>query len=490
MSTLLSSSDLSRVNALNRYQILDTPTESDFDDIARLAAALFDAPIGVVNLISDERQWFKAEVGIGVRELPLEDSICRHAILQPQIMVVPDTTEDLRFASNPLVTMVGGLRFYAGAPLETPDGYLIGTVCVLDREARPEGITDRQRLALEVMAKQVMAQLELRRVGLLEREARRESEQGRARYQAVFESAVDYAIVVMDRNGLITEWNEGARRILGWTADEMRGKDVSRLFTSEDRLAGIPELEMKSALLSGTGIDERWHLRRSGERFWASGEMMPLKSSSGDLIGYVRILRDMTEQRLAADRKQLLMEELAHRVKNTFSVVQAIAAQSLRHADRQIAATFQARLLALGQAHDLLLQKEWASTGMQDLVTNVLRLNAEGAGFVTLGPDIPVGPRAAFSLSLLLHELATNSMKYGALSVDGGKVEVRWHVMDNLFQLRWTEVGGPAAKQPERRGFGSRLIGMGISGSKDVSLKYLTEGLVAEFGAPLSTIAD
>ena len=132
MSVQSTITDPARLAALRRYDILDTPTEAEFDDIAKLAAASFDAPIGVVNLIADVRQWFKAEVGIGVRELPLDVSICAHAIVQSDIMVIRDTLEDPRFACNPLVQVEGGLRFYAGAPLRTPDAQIIGTVCVLE----------------------------------------------------------------------------------------------------------------------------------------------------------------------------------------------------------------------------------------------------------------------------------------------------------------------------------------------------------------------
>ncbi|WP_197420602.1 PAS domain S-box protein [Sphingomonas sp. CCH5-D11] len=152
-----------RLAALDRYAILDTPREAEFDDVVRLAADVFGAPIAVVNLIASGRQWFKAEVGIGADELPLDVSICAHAILQQGIFVVPDTTADARFTCNPLVTGEPGLRFYAGALLETPDGLPLGTVCVLDTKPRPDGITERQRLTLELLARQVMTQLELRR---------------------------------------------------------------------------------------------------------------------------------------------------------------------------------------------------------------------------------------------------------------------------------------------------------------------------------------
>src|SRR4051812_3755534 len=110
-----------RLAALARYGILDTPPEKAFDDLVRLAAELLEAPIAAVNLIDARRQWFKSEIGLGVREMPLDDSICKFALLGSGMMVVPDTTQDPRFAHNPLVTAESGLRFYAGALLTTPD---------------------------------------------------------------------------------------------------------------------------------------------------------------------------------------------------------------------------------------------------------------------------------------------------------------------------------------------------------------------------------
>ncbi len=156
-------SEPDRLAALLRYDIIDTPKEPEFEDIVRLASDVFEAPISVVNLIASDRQWFKAEIGIGARELPLDVSICAHAILQDDLFIVPDTLLDERFRNNPLVDVDGGLRFYAGALLRTPEGLPLGTVCVLDTRPRPQGITDRQRLTLEVLARQVMTQLELRR---------------------------------------------------------------------------------------------------------------------------------------------------------------------------------------------------------------------------------------------------------------------------------------------------------------------------------------
>ncbi len=151
-----------RLASLHAYGILDTPVEAVFEDITRIASAVCQTPISVVNLVDAERQWFKSEIGLGVRETPLDTSICAHAILEHDFLEVPDTTQDARFAANPLVTGEPGLRFYAGALLKTPDGLPLGTVCVLDTQ--PRTLDPQQIDTLRALARQVMAQLELRRL--------------------------------------------------------------------------------------------------------------------------------------------------------------------------------------------------------------------------------------------------------------------------------------------------------------------------------------
>ncbi|NYZ62164.1 GAF domain-containing sensor histidine kinase [Luteimonas deserti] len=151
-----------RLASLHAYCILDTPTEPVFDDISRIASTVCQTPIAVVNLIDADRQWFKAEVGLGVRQASMDASICTHVFLEHDYLEIPDTTQDPRFACNPLVVGEPGYRFYAGALLKTPDGLPIGTVCVLD--TRPRRLTPEQADTLRALARQVMAQLELRRL--------------------------------------------------------------------------------------------------------------------------------------------------------------------------------------------------------------------------------------------------------------------------------------------------------------------------------------
>lgn len=152
---------MQRLQALRSYEILDTDREKDFDDIVELASAICGTAISVVNIIDVDRQWFKAEIGLGARETPLATSICSHAILENKFVEINDTLADPRMRDNPLCTAEPGLRFYAGAQLLTPDGLPLGTLCVLDYQ--PRSLTPLQRDTLRVLARQVMVQLEMRK---------------------------------------------------------------------------------------------------------------------------------------------------------------------------------------------------------------------------------------------------------------------------------------------------------------------------------------
>ena len=149
-----------RLNALYRYEILDTAREADFDDIVELAASLCGAKISVINLIDADRQWFKAETGLGVRETPLDTSICSHVILESDFVEIPDTRADNRTQDNPLCLDEPGLRYYAGALLKSRDGYPIGTLCLLHDE--PYSLNAFQKKSLQTLSKQVMRELDLR----------------------------------------------------------------------------------------------------------------------------------------------------------------------------------------------------------------------------------------------------------------------------------------------------------------------------------------
>jgi PAS domain S-box-containing protein len=307
-----------RLTALKRYGVLDTPAERDFDDLVRMASSLLGTPIAAVNLIDANRQWFKAEIGLGVREMPLDDAICARLLLSQGELVIPDLLEDPRFTCNPLATAGPGLRFYAGELLRTPEGLPLGTLCVLDTQPRPQGLTEEQRFALQTLARQVMSQLELRRAVAERDKALAEQRRAAIRKRQILDSPVDFAIIATDLQGRVTRWNTGAKNVLGWSESEMLGQTIDCFFTPEDRAAGRVEVEMGCALRTGRANDERWHLRKDGTRFWASGAMTPLHDEAGEPIGLVKVLRDRTEQHEAGAALDALAERyrLAQRATN------------------------------------------------------------------------------------------------------------------------------------------------------------------------------
>lgn len=212
-------------------------------------------------------------------------------------------------------------------------------------------------------------------------------------------------------------------------------------------------------------------------------------------VAFVRTVADRTQaafaQARAEEQQRWLNGELSHRLKNTLAMVQSIATQTLRNASDLDAARedLVPRLIALGKAHDILLAGRRESAEVADVVRGALALHADGQGrFAIDGPSMHVDPSIALSLSLILHELATNAAKYGALSQAGGHVSVVWSVVgtgeDATFRLSWTERGGPMVAPPSRRGFGSRLIERGLSGGS-VETDYAPEGVTCTLEALL-----
>jgi two-component sensor histidine kinase len=223
----------------------------------------------------------------------------------------------------------------------------------------------------------------------------------------------------------------------------------------------------------------------------------PLHDTQGKLIGAINMLVDITDRKQAESRQKILIDELNHRVKNTLATVQSLAVQTARHAEnlQDFVGKFQARLLAVARAHDLLTKRHWEKAPIDSLAREILApLAAAAQGRVVVdGPSIDLSPRAALSLTMALGELATNAVKYGALSSDHGTLSLVWDLQQrpegSTLGFQWQERGGPPVKPPTRRGFGVRLmercIETDLRGMFD--LAFEADGVCCRMTVPLSS---
>jgi PAS domain S-box-containing protein len=320
------------------------------------------------------------------------------------------------------------------------------------------------------------------------------------RYQADLESArlaaivasSDDAIISKTLDGRITSWNAGATRIFGYQADEMIGQPITRIIPPE---LHPDEQRILARLRRGEHIDhyETVRVTRDGRLVDISLTVSPLHDKYGRVIGASKVARDITERKEAERLRRLLTEELNHRVKNTLAIVQAIATQSLRRAKSPVdfVSSFTGRVQALARAHDLLTQNKLQGADVVGLVREQVLFGATDDHRVSYsGPALMLDPQAAVQLALVLHELATNARKYGALSVPNGRLAVQWELRiegeRNNLVLEWKERGGPKVCTPKERGFGSTLIERTLSAHRgEVSMRYAAAGVTCRITLPL-----
>jgi len=220
----------------------------------------------------------------------------------------------------------------------------------------------------------------------------------------------------------------------------------------------------------------------------------PLRDSEGTAQGAVCAAADVTERLRYEDHLKLLVNELNHRVKNTLAIVQSIAALTLKDTDATVRVDFEQRLLALSGVHTLLTDANWDGARLMALAQTSLKAHLGGLreriSFV--GDDFRIRPKSAVAVSIALHELGTNAVKYGALSSERGSVAVRWTINGGRFRLTWEEIGGPPVHPPVRKGFGSRMIERALSVELQGSVKidYRPGGVVCTVDAPLDVIQE
>jgi PAS domain S-box-containing protein len=285
-------------------------------------------------------------------------------------------------------------------------------------------------------------------------------------YLSFIVSSCDDAIIGKDVNGNILSWNHGAEKLFGYASGETVGKPITILIPPE-RLD--EENSIIERLRRGERINpfETIRQRKGGSLIDISLTVSPVRDAQGSIIGASTVARDITGPKRAQEQKDLLLFEMKHRIKNTLTQVQAIANQTLRSVSADERSAFAGRLHSLGNAYDLLTSEKWERASLTDVVGTALRPFQEThrARFLIEGPgDLFLDSRRSLALAMTLHELATNAVKYGALSNASGRISVEWKLLDpTCVQLRWKERGGPPVVQPDRRGFGSRLIEQSLS---------------------------
>ncbi|MBB3948854.1 sensor histidine kinase [Aureimonas jatrophae] len=320
--------------------------------------------------------------------------------------------------------------------------------------------------------------------------------QQRNQLSRIVENSSDF-IAYADLEGRVQYVNEAGKALVGLQAPEETTR-ISDYFPVGDW--SRVETEVLPIVLregSWTG-DVCFRHFETGEEIPVRYNVFTLPNVDGRPIALGTVTSDLRRERAAEQERQILVSELAHRLKNTLAITQSIATQTLRSAPDLVTArkSLGERIQALSRAHDILLTGEHDSGAVESVVRSAVELHDPEGRVALRGPDLFVGPKAALTLALIIHELATNAAKYGALSVPQGRVHIAWVVeVDDETQrptlaLMWRELGGPPVVPPSRKGFGSKLIEIGLSGSVggSVDLDYAPDGLKCRIVAPLTEL--
>lgn len=315
----------------------------------------------------------------------------------------------------------------------------------------------------------------------------------------------DDAVVGKDLNGVITAWNAASERMFGHTSEEIVGKPVILLIPQDRR---DEEHEILERVRRGQHVQyETVRRRKDGSPVEVLVTVVPVRDTQGAITGAVKIARDITERRWAQERQAILLEEINHRIKNLFAITESLVAMAARSAPtpKALAEAVKDRLGALSRAHALirpgldgLAGSVVADTTLDALVGAIFAPYHRGRHggrdcLIVNGPDVPIGGNAVTQLALVLHELATNAVKHGALSYPEGCVLVGWLVEGGGLDLHWEERGGPPlAGPPSREGFGGAMT-LGIVTYQfggQISQEWKTEGLIVRLSLPVARLAN
>lgn len=378
------------------------------------------------------------------------------------------------------------IRSLAFIPL-TAQGKVIGKFMAYHRVART--FTEGEKALAITVARQIGFSLERAQAEAARLAALRDLVESEERFRLMAEHA-PVMIWMCDAQGRCLHLNQMLRRF--WRVEEA---DISTF----DWRHSMHQEDVEHVMSRmGAALAQQESVKVTGRYLNATGEYRILETlahprfaADGTFMGLTGVNTDITERTRAEAQRELLLAELNHRVKNTLAVVQGLAHQTFRHTDEIARKAFEGRLQALATAHNLLTRSHWESTSLQQLASDTLQLGGGSRQRISAeGPGISLSPHAALTIALALHELFTNTLKYGALSADGGSVKLSWqHVeADGRLNIEWREQGGPPVVQPARKGFGSLLLERTLARDLNgrVDLSFDPAGVVCKIEMPLS----
>lgn len=306
-----------------------------------------------------------------------------------------------------------------------------------------------------------------------------------------------FAVYVCDRDGLLLRYDRRAAELWGRLPTlgdpNERYCGSYRMYRADGRLLPHDQCPMADVLRTGVSVREQEvHIERpNGLRGIALIDIEAVKDGAGNIIGAVNCFQDITERKRAEEHKEILSREVEHRAKNLLALMQATV--HFTHADtvKEFKAAIEGRLRALSSAHALLAESRWTGAKLHSLVTEELEpYDLEGTGRADIiGPELVLQPHLAQTIAMVLHELATNAVKYGALSILSGRLRIEWSRRETHLMIRWSESNGPPVKPPQRQGFGTRVVNQVIQGlNGKLRCDWNPQGIVCEIVVPVDQL--
>ena len=461
------------------YDVEAIRREGALNDVTEFVSHLCDAPVGLVSVLDGERQHFVAASGLDMEGSAREHSFCRYTLREAGFFQITDAAADPRFSDNPFVTGETHVRFYAGMPLVSAHGTALGSVCVLDTKPRPEGLTPLQREGLAMLAKLMTARLDDRRALIRKRGQRNTVRAALEESELKFRTLADTMPQMLwstRPDGSADYYNarwyeftgaaEGSSDNDGWY-DLVHAEDTERA-----------SLEWQRSIDSGEPYEIEYRLRHVDDGYrWVLGRALAVRDAEGRITRWFGTCTDIDEQKRITDEREIVSQELSHRIKNIFAVIAGLVSFAARSKPEfaEIATDLRQRITALGRAHDFVRPHSLRSQPIasQDSLKGLLGdlfapyQGADEDRIVVRGDDIRIDDRSATPLALLFHELATNATKYGALSVDDGRVTITIRggagagedAGNDQLVMEWREDGGPPVSPPDAlSGFGTQLV--------------------------------